>query len=120
MTAAQSANYEAAIRSLGRLFPGAMDPEWLERTKANYKMQYEYPDLYVAYLDHWADGPSGRMLSREVLAHGRSYPETWQAVAGHPQAGRIECHLFEDPDGPLDDLIPELADDDDDPVVGDN
>jgi hypothetical protein len=41
-----------------------------QNLEANYGLQYDYPDEYVVFRDHWEGTGRKRRLVREVLAHG--------------------------------------------------
>jgi hypothetical protein len=41
-----------------------------QNLRANFGLQYDYPDQYVVFRDHWEGTGRKRRLVREVLAHG--------------------------------------------------
>ena len=72
--------------------------------RADLRLQLEYPDRYVAYLDAWTGQGEGRRLTRRVVADAPTLPELHALLARLPADVRARATLeyVLDPNGALD------------------
>ncbi|MCI0457677.1 MAG: hypothetical protein L0Z62_11965 [Gemmataceae bacterium] len=90
---------ETLVTSAGDLSAAARS-----RLREDLRLQLEYPDRYVAYLDTWSGRGEAQCLRRQVVADAHSLPELHARLAELPAEVRAKATLeyVLDPNGPLD------------------
>jgi hypothetical protein len=90
---------EALLASAGNLSAVAR-----ASLREDLRLQLEYPDCYVAYLDTWTGEGEGRRLVHQVVADAAALAELHARLAQLPADVRARATLeyVLDPNGPLD------------------
>jgi len=94
--------WEEALQNLVREY-GHLPPQAFARLREDVRLQFEYPDQYVAYIDSWQRTGSGRQLVRKVIAHSACYADVYEQFVRLPAdiRAKVELHYMIDPEGPL-------------------
>jgi hypothetical protein len=90
---------EALLASAGDLSAAARS-----RLREDLRLQLEYPDRYVAYIDTWTGQGEGQCLVRQVVADAPALAELHARLAQLPAEVKARATLdyILDPNGPLD------------------
>jgi hypothetical protein len=94
---------EEATEILMRGIPEKLRNSVKDRVRADAKLQFDYPDEFVAYLDTYTGRGRNRRFSRQILAHSHSEIEVMEEYLRLPEEIRnqAEVHYIRDPEGPL-------------------
>lgn len=67
--------------------------------RANYEVQYDYPNEYIAFLDDWSGKGRNRRLDRRIVAHSTDMKTVSDAIAklSHEDRCRIQFLYVDDP-----------------------
>ncbi len=63
-------------------FAGELTPTAREQLRADTRLQFEFPDEYVAYRDTWTRRGKKRALARKVIAHSKSLVAVHKVTRG--------------------------------------
>ena len=71
--------------------------------RANLRLQFDYQDQYVAYVDHLKGKGKNAVFSRQILTHARSLVQMYQQLHSIPEEERAGAiiHYVDDPSAPL-------------------
>ncbi len=74
-----------------------------EALREDFRLQCDYPDQFVAFVDHWRKQGRQHRLKRTVLASAPTMWEINELVDALPpaQQRKVKVEFFEDPNGPI-------------------
>ncbi len=95
----QEATVERAITWLGGKVPSFTR----EALREDFRLQFNYPSQFVAFIDRWYKQGRARRLKRTVIATAATLWEIDDLVDALPiaQQRKVKVRFFEDPHGPI-------------------
>src|SRR4029077_4704048 len=77
-----------------------LPPEGVARLREDLRLQFDYADECVAFIDSWKRTPTGRQFVRRVVAHGKTWEALDEALATLPprEQAKVVRHYVSDPE----------------------
>lgn len=75
-----NAKVDEALRLALQQTPG-LHPDGQAILREDFRLQVEYPNEYVAFIDSWKTQKNGRQFVRRIIAHAKSLPPIHKAIA---------------------------------------